>query len=138
MFIITYVTLFLAANLIALNINEVRLIVRGEGNAYRKVKNVVDNSSLENMKRNKNLIYLFTLLKGISFIVPLAYIGLIMHDNILMLAWTAVSLIYVVLSMFKVLDVLDGERIKQNTYFYLLFVCGNFLFVVFYLADIFV
>ncbi|KIN53241.1 hypothetical protein B4146_2165 [Bacillus subtilis] len=55
-----------------------------------------------------------------------------------MLAWTAVSLIYVVLSMFKVLDVLDGERIKQNTYFYLLFVCGNFLFVVFYLADIFV
>ncbi|QHJ97856.1 hypothetical protein C7M17_00937 [Bacillus subtilis] len=138
MFIITYVTLFLAAYLIALNINEVRLIVRGEGNAYRKVKNVVDNSSLENMKRNKNLIYLFTLLKGISFIVPLAYIGLIMHDNILMLAWTAVSLIYVVLSMFKVLDVLDGERIKQNTYFYLLFVCGNFLFVVFYLADIFV
>lgn len=138
MFIISYVTLFLAANLIALNINEVRLIVRGEGNAYRKVKNVVDNSSLENMKRNKNLIYLFTLLKGISFIVPLAYIGLIMHDNILMLAWTAVSLIYVVLSMFKVLDVLDGERIKQNTYFYLLFVCGNFLFVVFYLADIFV
>ncbi|WDI23495.1 hypothetical protein PUW21_10750 [Bacillus subtilis] len=99
---------------------------------------MVDNSSLENMKRNKNLIYLFTLLKGISFIVPLAYIGLIMHDNILMLAWTAVSLIYVVLSMFKVLDVLDGERIKQNTYFYLLFVCGNFLFVVFYLADIFV
>ncbi|CAM2142729.1 SPbeta prophage-derived uncharacterized membrane protein YosW [Paraburkholderia tropica] len=138
MFIITYVTLFLAAYLIALNINEVRLIVRGEGNAYRKVKNVVDNSSLENMKRNKNLIYLFTLLKGISFIVPLAYIGLIMHDNILMLAWTAVSLIYVVLSMFKVLDALEGERIKQNTYFYLLFVCGNFLFVVFYLADIFV
>lgn len=138
MFIITYVTLFLAAYLIALNINEVRLIVRGEGNAYRKVKNVVDNSSLENMKRNKNLIYLFTLLKGISFIVPLAYIGLIMHDNILMLVWTAVSLIYVVLSMFKVLDVLDGEKTKQNTYIYWLFVCGNFLFVVFYLADIFV
>lgn len=61
MFIIAYLTLFLAAYLIALNINEVRLIVRGEGNAYRKVKNVVDNSSLENMKRNKNLIYLFTL-----------------------------------------------------------------------------
>ncbi len=138
MFIITYVTLFLAAYLIALNINEVRLIVRGEGDAYRKVKNVVDNSSLENMKRNKNLIYLFTLLKGISFIVPLAYIGLVMHDSILMLAWTAVSLIYVVLRMFKVLDALEGERIKQNTYFYLLFVCGNFLFVVFYLADIFV
>ncbi|WIT28131.1 hypothetical protein [Bacillus phage SPbetaL8] len=138
MFIITYVTLFLAAYLIALNINEVRLIVRGEGNAYRKVKNVVDNSSLENMKRNKNLIYLFTLLKGISFIVPLAYIGLVMHDSILMLAWTAVSLIYVVLRMFKVLDALEGERIKQNTYFYLLFVCGNFLFVVFYLAEIFV
>ncbi|WIT26820.1 hypothetical protein [Bacillus phage SPbetaL1] len=138
MFIITYVTLFLAAYLIALNINEVSLIVRGEGNAYRKVKNVVDNSSLENMKRNKNLIYLFTLLKGISFIVPLAYIGLIMHDNILMLVWTAVSLIYVVLRMFKVLDVLEGERIKQNTYIYWLFVCGNFLFVVFYLADVFV
>ncbi|WIT27207.1 hypothetical protein [Bacillus phage SPbetaL3] len=138
MFIITYVTLFLAAYLIALNINEVRLIVRGEGDTYRKVKSAIDNSSSENVKRNKNLIYLFTLLKGISFIVPLAYIGLIMHDNILMLAWTAVSLIYVVLSMFKVLDVLDGERIKQNTYFYLLFVCGNFLFVVFYLADIFV
>ncbi|CAF1850909.1 hypothetical protein NRS6141_03906 [Bacillus subtilis] len=137
MFIITYVTLFLAAYLIALNINEVRLIVRGEGNAYRKVKNVVDNSSLESMKRNKNLIYLFTLLKGISFIVPLAYIGLIMHDNILMLAWTAVSLIYVVLSMFKVLDVLDGEKTKQNTYIYWLFVCGNFLFVVFYLAGVF-
>lgn len=137
MFIITYVTLFLAAYLIALNINEVRLIVRGEGNAYRKVKNVVDNSSLENMKRNKNLIYLFTLLKGISFIVPLAYIGLIMHDNILMLAWTAVSLIYVVLSMFKVLDVLDGEKTKQNTYIYWLFVCGNFLFVVFYLVGVF-
>ncbi|UTL74791.1 hypothetical protein [Bacillus halotolerans] len=114
------------------------MIVRGEGNAYRKVKNVVDNSSLENMKRNKNLIYLFTLLKGISFIVPLAYIGLIMHDNILMLVWTAVSLIYVVLRMFKVLDVLEGERIKQNTYIYWLFVCGNFLFVVFYLADVFV
>ncbi|QAW33371.1 hypothetical protein ETK61_11275 [Bacillus subtilis] len=114
------------------------MIVRGESDTYRKVKSVLDNSTIENMKRNKNLIYLFTLLKGISFIVPLAYIGLIMHDNILMLAWTAVSLIYVVLSMFKVLDVLDGERIKQNTYFYLLFVCGNFLFVVFYLADIFV
>ncbi|QHQ79337.1 hypothetical protein [Bacillus subtilis] len=114
------------------------MIVRGEDDTYRKVKSVLSNSTLENMKRNKNLIYLFTLLNGISFIVPLAYIGLIMHDNILMLAWTAVSLIYVVLSMFKVLDVLDGERIKQNTYFYLLFVCGNFLFVVFYLADIFV
>ncbi|MED3442262.1 hypothetical protein P4393_22995 [Bacillus subtilis] len=113
------------------------MIVRGEGDTYRKVKSVLNNSTLENVKRNKNLIYLFTLLKGISFIVPLAYIGLIMHDNILMLAWTAVSLIYVVLSMFKVLDVLDGERIKQNTYFYLLFVCGNFLFVVFYLAGVF-
>lgn len=137
MFIIAYLTLFLAAYLIALNISEVRLIVRGESDTYRKVKSVLDNSSLENMKRNKNLIYLFTLLKGISFIVPLAYIGLIMHDNILMLAWTAVSLIYVVLSMFKVLDVLDGEKTKQNTYIYWLFVCGNFLFVVFYLADVF-
>lgn len=138
MFIIVYLTLFLAAYLIALNINEVRLIVRGESDTYRKVKSVLDNSTIENVKRNKNLIYLFTLLKGISFIVPLAYIGLVMHDNILMLAWTAVSLIYVVLRMFKVLDALEGERIKQNTYFYLLFVCGNFLFVVFYLADIFV
>lgn len=138
MFIIPYLTLFLAAYLIALNINEVRLIVRGESDTYRKVKIVLDNSTIENVKRNKNLIYLFTLLKGISFIVPLAYIGLVMHDNILMLAWTAVSLIYVVLRMFKVLDALEGERIKQNTYFYLLFVCGNFLFVVFYLADIFV
>ncbi|UIS26600.1 hypothetical protein Goe14_01560 [Bacillus phage vB_BsuS-Goe14] len=137
MFIITYVTLFLAAYLIALNINEVRLIVRGEGDTYRKVKSAIDNSTLENVKRNKNLIYLFTLLKGISFIVPLAYIGLVMHDNILMLAWTAVSLIYVVLSMFKVLDVLDGEKTKQNTYIYWLFVCGNFLFVVFYLAGVF-
>ncbi|MGE9752839.1 hypothetical protein ACQP3R_07970 [Bacillus inaquosorum] len=138
MFIIEYLTLFLAAYLIALNINEVRVIVRGEGDTYRKVKSVLDNSTIENVKRNKNLIYLFTLLKGISFIVPLAYIGLVMHDNILMLAWTAVSLIYVVLRMFKVLDALEGERIKQNTYIYLLFVCGNFLFVVFYLADIFV
>lgn len=138
MFIIVYLTLFLAAYLIALNINEVRLIVRGESDTYRKVKSVLDNSTIENVKRNKNLIYLLTLLKGISFIVPLAYIGLVMHDNILMLAWTAVSLIYVVLRMFKVLDALEGERIKQNTYFYLLFVCGNFLFVVFYLADIFV
>ncbi len=137
MFIIAYLTLFLAAYLIALNINEVRLIVRGEGDTYRKVKSAIDNSTLENVKRNKNLIYLFTLLKGISFIVPLAYIGLVMHDNILMLAWTAVSLIYVVLSMFKVLDVLDGEKPKQNTYIYWVFVCGNFLFVVFYLVGVF-
>ncbi len=137
MFIIAYLTLFLAAYLIALNINEVRLIVRGESDTYRKVKSAIDNSTLENVKRNKNLIYLFTLLKGISFIVPLAYIGLVMHDNILMLAWTAVSLIYVVLSMFKVLDVLDGEKTKQNTYIYWVFVCGNFLFVVFYLAGVF-
>ncbi|MBE1868687.1 hypothetical protein ACMX8W_10805 [Bacillus subtilis] len=113
------------------------MIVRGESDTYRKVKSAIDNSTLENVKRNKNLIYLFTLLKGISFIVPLAYIGLVMHDNILMLAWTAVSLIYVVLSMFKVLDVLDGEKTKQNTYIYWVFVCGNFLFVVFYLAGVF-
>ncbi|MEC3756109.1 hypothetical protein P9160_01550 [Bacillus halotolerans] len=114
------------------------MIVRGEGDTYRKVKSVLDNSTIENVKRNKNLIYLFTLLKGISFIVPLAYIGLVEHDNILMLAWAAVSLIYVVISMFKVLDALDGERTKQNSYIYWLFVCGNFLFVVFYLADVFV
>lgn len=128
MFFIAYVTLFLAAYLIALNINEVRLIVRGESNAYRKVKNVLDNSTLENVKRNKNLIYLFTLLKGISFIVPLAYIGLVTHDNILMLAWTAVSLIYTVLSMFKVLDVLEGETVSHSRYIYLAYVFGNLIF----------
>ncbi|CUB28508.1 hypothetical protein [Bacillus subtilis] len=104
------------------------MIVRGESNAYRKVKNVLDNSTLENVKRNKNLIYLFTLLKGISFIVPLAYIGLVTHDNILMLAWTAVSLIYTVLSMFKVLDVLEGETVSQSRYIYLAYVFGNLIF----------
>lgn len=128
MFIITYVTLFLAAYLIALNINEVRLIVRGEGDAYRKVKNVVDNSSLENMKRNKNLIYLFTLLKGSSLIIPLAYNGLIMHENILILCWTALSVIYTVLSMFKVLDVLEGETVSHSRYIYLAYVFGNLIF----------
>ncbi|KIL30435.1 hypothetical protein B4145_1941 [Bacillus subtilis] len=39
--------------------------------------------------------------------------------------------------MFKVLDALEGEKTKQNTYIYWLFVCGNFLFVVFYLAGVF-
>ncbi|QHM16503.1 hypothetical protein C7M30_00122 [Bacillus subtilis] len=127
-----YVTLFLAAYLIALNINEVRLIVRGESNVYRKVKSVLDNSTLENVKRNKNLIYLFTLLKGISFIVPLAYMGLIMHDNISMLCWTAFSVIYTVLCMFKVLDVLEDEMPEQNKCVYSLLVCGNLLFVIFF------
>lgn len=133
-----YVTLFLAAYLIALNINEVRLIVRGESNVYRKVKSVLDNSTLENVKRNKNLIYLFTLLKGISFIVPLAYMGLIMHDNISMLCWTAFSVIYTVLCMFKVLDVLEDEMPEQNKCVYSLLVCGNLLFVIFFFIKFFV
>ncbi|MGO0713334.1 hypothetical protein P5408_010975 [Bacillus subtilis] len=104
------------------------MIVRGEGDAYRKVKNVVDNSSLENMKRNKNLIYLFTLLKGSSLIIPLAYNGLIMHENILILCWTALSVIYTVLSMFKVLDVLEGETVSHSRYIYLAYVFGNLIF----------
>lgn len=45
MFTITYVTLFLSAYLIVLNINEVRLIMRGESNTYIKVKSVLDNST---------------------------------------------------------------------------------------------
>lgn len=102
MLTITYVTLFLSAYLIVLNINEVRLIMRGESNTYIKVKSVLDNSTPEDAKRNKNLIYLFTLLKGSSLIIPLAYNGLIMHENILILCWTALSVIYTVLSMFKV------------------------------------
>lgn len=128
MFIITYVTLFLAAYLIVLNINEVRLIMRGESNTYIKVKSVLDNSTLEDAKRNKNLIYLFTLLKGISLIIPLAYNGLIMHENILILCWTAFSVIYTVLSMFKVLDVLEGETVSQSRYIYLAYVFGNLIF----------
>lgn len=128
MFIIIYVTLFLAAYLIALNINEVRLIMRGESNTYIKVKSVLDNSTPENMKRNKNLIYLFTLLKGSSLIIPLAYNGLIMHENILILCWTALSVIYTVLSMFKVLDVLEGETVSHSRYIYLAYVFGNLIF----------
>ncbi|MCY8126153.1 hypothetical protein MOC32_14635 [Bacillus spizizenii] len=114
------------------------MIVRGESNVYRKVKSVLDNSTLENVKRNKNLIYLFTLLKGISFIVPLAYMGLIMHDNISMLCWTAFSVIYTVLCMFKVLDVLEDEMPEQNKCVYSLLVCGNLLFVIFFFIKFFV
>lgn len=128
MFIITYVTLFLAAYLIVLNINEVRLIMRGESNTYIKVKSVLDNSTPEDAKRNKNLIYLFTLLKGISLIIPLAYNGLIMHENILILCWTAFSVIYTVLSMFKVLDVLEGETVGHSRHIYLAYVFGNLIF----------
>lgn len=128
MFIITYVTLFLAAYLIVLNINEVRLIMRGESNMYIKVKSVLDNSTPEDVKRNKNLIYLFILLKGISLIIPLAYNGLIMHENILILCWTAFSVIYTVLSMFKVLDVLEGETVSHSRYIYLAYVFGNLIF----------
>lgn len=128
MFIITYVTFFLAAYLIVLNINEVRLIVRGESNAYKRVKSILDNSTLEDAKRNKNLIYLFTLLKGISLIIPLAYNGLIMHENILILCWTAFSVIYTVQGMFKVLDVLEGETVSHSRYIYLAYVFGNLIF----------
>ncbi|MCG3228966.1 hypothetical protein [Bacillus subtilis] len=104
------------------------MIIRGESDTYRKVKSAIDNSSSENVKRNKNLIYLFTLLKGISFIVPLAYNGLIMHENILILCWTAFSVIYTVLSMFKVLDVLEGETVSHSRYIYLAYVFGNLIF----------
>lgn len=128
MFIITYLTLFLAAYLIVLNINEVRLIMREESNMYIKVKSVLDNSTPEDVRRNKNLIYLFTLLKGISLIIPLAYNGLIMHENILILCWTAFSVIYTVLSMFKVLDVLEGETVSHSRYIYLAYVFGNLIF----------
>ncbi len=125
---ITYVTLFLSAYLIVLNINEVRLIMRGESNTYIKVKSVLDNSTPEDAKRNKNLIYLFTLLKGSSLIIPLTYNGLIMHENILILCWTALSVIYTVLSMFKVLDVLEGETVSHSRYIYLAYVFGNLIF----------
>lgn len=128
MLTITYVTLFLSAYLIVLNINEVRLIMRGESNTYIKVKSVLDNSTPEDAKRNKNLIYLFTLLKGSSLIIPLTYNGLIMHENILILCWTALSVIYTVLSMFKVLDVLEGETVSHSRYIYLAYVFGNLIF----------
>ncbi|MCY7823228.1 hypothetical protein MOC47_08840 [Bacillus spizizenii] len=104
------------------------MIMRGESNTYIKVKSVLDNSTPEDAKRNKNLIYLFTLLKGISLIIPLAYNGLIMHENILILCWTAFSVIYTVLSMFKVLDVLEGETVGHSRHIYLAYVFGNLIF----------
>ncbi|WP_339181877.1 hypothetical protein NST56_10585 [Bacillus sp. FSL R5-0560] len=104
------------------------MIMRGESNMYIKVKSVLDNSTPEDVKRNKNLIYLFILLKGISLIIPLAYNGLIMHENILILCWTAFSVIYTVLSMFKVLDVLEGETVSHSRYIYLAYVFGNLIF----------
>lgn len=123
---IIYVTLFLVAYLIVLNINEIRLIARGEANVYKKVKQIIDNSTMHDLNKNKNLVYLFTLLKGISFIIPLALIGLILHENAIILLWTAFTIIYTVLTMFKVIDVIEGETcVKQNNYVYWLVVCGN-------------
>ncbi|TNU64887.1 hypothetical protein FH505_10265 [Bacillus velezensis] len=127
----TYFTLLLAAYLFALNINEIRLITRGEQNVYAKVTRLLSNSPYKELKKNKNLVYVMTLFKGISFIIPLATIGLITHGNLLMLAWTAFALIYTGLTMFKILDVLDGDsNNKQNKFVYMLFVCGNIVFVV--------
>ncbi|OXS81374.1 hypothetical protein B1726_16740 [Bacillus sp. LYLB4] len=125
----TYFTLLLAAYLFALNINEIRLIVRGEQNVYAKVTHMLSNTPYKELKKNKNLVYAMTLFKGISFIIPLATIGLITHGNLLMLAWTAFALIYTGLTMFKILDVLDGDsNNKQNKFVYILFVCGNIVF----------
>ncbi|MCY7948348.1 hypothetical protein P8891_12040 [Bacillus atrophaeus] len=108
-----------------------RLIVRGEQNVYAKVTHKLFNSPYKELKKNKNLVYVITLFKGISFIIPLATIGLITHDNLLMLAWTAFALIYTGLTMFKILDVLDGDsNNKQNKFVYMLFVCGNIVFVI--------
>ncbi|MCY8466986.1 hypothetical protein P8917_09660 [Bacillus atrophaeus] len=81
---------------------------------------------MHDLNKNKNLVYLFTLLKGISFIIPLALIGLILHENAIILLWTAFTIIYTVLTMFKVIDVIEGETcVKQNNYVYWLVVCGN-------------
>ncbi|WP_242557644.1 hypothetical protein [Bacillus sp. HU-1818] len=114
-----------------MNINEIRLIVRGEQNVYIKVSDVLISSPYNELKRNKNLVYVMTLFKGISFIIPLATIGLITHSNLLMLTWTAFALIYSGLTMFKVLDVLDGDTKNiQNKFVYMLFVCGNIVFVI--------
>ncbi|POI16657.1 hypothetical protein C2145_11265 [Bacillus velezensis] len=127
----TYFTLLLAAYLFALNINEIRLITRGEQNVYAKVTYMLSNTPYKELKKNKNLVYAMTLFKGISFIIPLATIGLITHGNLLMLAWTAFALIYTGLTMFKILDVLEGDsNNKQNKFVYMLFVCGNIVFVV--------
>ncbi|AWQ13417.1 hypothetical protein C1N92_20795 [Bacillus velezensis] len=127
----TYFTLLLAAYLFALNINEIRLITRGKQNVYAKVTRLLSNSPYKELKKNKNLVYVMTLFKGISFIIPLATIGLITHGDLLMLAWTAFALIYTGLTMFKILDVLEGDsNNKQNKFVYMLFVCGNIVFVV--------
>ncbi|GLZ63299.1 hypothetical protein Bamy02_03520 [Bacillus amyloliquefaciens] len=84
-------------------------------------------------------MYVITLFKGISFIIPLATIGLITHGNLLMLAWTAFALIYTGLAMFKILDVLEGDsNNKQNKFVYMLFVCGNIVFVVNFIIGWFV
>ncbi|AVB11539.1 hypothetical protein C3438_19670 [Bacillus velezensis] len=121
----------LAAYLFALNINEIRLITRGEQNVFAKVTHFLSNTPYNELKKNKNLVYVMTLFKGISFIIPLATIGLITHGNLLMLAWTAFALIYTGLTMFKILDVLDGDsNNKQNKFVYMLFVCGNIVFVI--------
>ncbi|ADP32435.1 hypothetical protein [Bacillus atrophaeus] len=113
-----------------MNINEIRLIVRGEQNVYIKVADVLIGSPYNELKRNKNLVYVMTLFKGISFIIPLATIGLISHGNLLMLTWTAFALIYTGLTMFKVLDVLDGDTNNiQNKFVYMMFVYGNIVFV---------
>ncbi|WP_410171076.1 hypothetical protein [Bacillus amyloliquefaciens] len=107
-----------------------RLISRGEQNVYAKVSQILSNSPYKELKKNKNLVYVITLFKGISFIIPLATIGLITHGNLLMLAWTAFALIYTGLTMFKILDVLDGDsNNRQNKFVYMLFVCGNLIFV---------
>ncbi|MCY8940570.1 hypothetical protein [Bacillus atrophaeus] len=114
-----------------MNINEIRLIVRGEQNVYIKVADVLISSPYNELKRNKNLVYVMTLFKGISFIIPLATIGLITHGNLLMLTWTAFALIYTGLTMFNVLDVLDGDtNNNQNKFVHMLFVCGNIVFVI--------
>ncbi|OYD12371.1 hypothetical protein CHR37_05315 [Bacillus velezensis] len=127
----TYFTLLLAAYLFALNINEIRLIIRGEQNVYAKVTHMLSNTPYKDLKKNKNLVYVMTLFKGISFIIPLATIRLITHGNLLMLAWTAFALIYTGLTMFKILDVMEGDsNNKQNKFVYMLFVCGNIVFVV--------
>lgn len=125
--------------LFALNINEIRLVTRGEQNVYAKVTHMLSNSPYKELKKNKNLVYVITLFKGISFIIPLATIGLITHGNVLMLAWTAFALIYTGLTMFKILDVLDGDsNNKQNKFVYMLFVCGNIVFVVNFIIDCFI
>ncbi|PAK28266.1 hypothetical protein CJ467_21550 [Bacillus velezensis] len=133
----TYFTLLLAAYLFALNINEIRLITRGEQNVYAKVTHMLSNSPYKELKKNKNLVYVITLFKGISFIIPLATIGLITHGNLLMLAWTAFALIYT--GMFKILDVLEGDSNNhQNKFVYMLFVCGNIVFVINFIIGRFV